>query len=46
VFGYEEEPAQSNTGEQIKDMIRNYGGKLKDKAGSLITKLKNDWESN
>jgi len=48
VFGYEEEEPsnQSNTGEQIKDMFSKVGGKLKEKAGNLLTKLKNDWESN
>jgi hypothetical protein len=48
VFGYEEdEPvSNNNTGEQIKDMFTKVGGKLKEKAGTLLNKFKNDWESN
>jgi len=47
VFGYEEEePTSSNTGDQLKEMFSKVGGKLKEKAGNLMSKLKNDWESN
>jgi len=47
VFGYEEDDnSGSNTGEQLKDMFTKYGGKLKEKAGNLIHKFKNDWENN
>jgi len=47
VFGYEEEePTTSNTGEQVKEMFSKFGGKIKEKAGNLMSKLKNDWESN
>jgi ADP-ribosylation factor GTPase-activating protein 2/3 len=46
VFGYEEEDNGSNTGDKLRDMFSTYGGKLKEKAGTLITKFKNDWDSN
>jgi ADP-ribosylation factor GTPase-activating protein 2/3 len=48
VFGYEEEEpiSNNNTGEQIKEMFTKVGGKLKEKAGTLLSKFKNDWESN
>jgi ADP-ribosylation factor GTPase-activating protein 2/3 len=50
VFGYEEEeptPSSYNIDtDQIKDMFAKVGGKLKEKAGTLMNKLKNDWESN
>lgn len=47
VFGYEEEEtSSSNTGEQLKDMFSKVGGKLKEKAGNLLSKFKNDWETN
>jgi hypothetical protein len=43
VFGHEEEDyGGSNTGEQLKEMFSKYGGKLKEKAGNLINKFKND----
>jgi hypothetical protein len=42
VFGHEEEDNGSNTGEQLKEMFSKYGGKLKEKAGNLINKFKND----
>jgi len=47
VFGYEEdEDHSSNTGENLKDMFSKVGGKLKEKAGNMFSKLKSDWESN
>jgi len=48
VFGYEEEEPTStnNTGEQIKEMFTKVGGKLKEKAGTLMSKFKNDWDTN
>jgi ADP-ribosylation factor GTPase-activating protein 2/3 len=47
VFGYEEEESSSsNTGEQIKDMFSKVGGKLKEKAGNLFSKIQTNWESN
>lgn len=47
VFGYEEEESNtSNTGDQLKEMFAKVGGKLKEKAGTLMSKLKSDWESN
>lgn len=47
VFGYEEDDNNgSNTGDQIKDAVYKYGGKLKEKAGNFISKFKNDWDSN
>jgi len=47
VFGYEEEEDHSsNTGENLKDMFSKVGGKLKEKAGNMFSKLKSDWESN
>jgi len=45
VFGYEEEDNLSGSGENFKDMFTKVGGKLKEKAGNLLSKLKNDWES-
>ena len=33
-------------GENLKELFSKVGGKLKQKAGNLITKFKNDWETN
>jgi hypothetical protein len=41
----EEEPSGPNTTEVIKDTLFNIGGKIKDKATKVISKIKNDWES-
>jgi ADP-ribosylation factor GTPase-activating protein 2/3 len=48
-FGEKEEPEQNGadyyqTAENVKDFLSHYGGKLKDKAENLVSKLKTEWQ--